>query len=102
MPLKRRGLGRGLEALLAGVWVNDDGRPVVSGEAPDVPVAFQASQEQSSLAAHGAMPNDQTDMAMALIQNIHRERRKLLEEAEALKKLIDEFDLVVRANFLRE
>ncbi len=106
MPLKKRGLGRGLEALLAGVWVKDaseDGRRgVVSGEAPDVPVAFQAIQERSSLSADVAMPTDQADAAMALIQNIHRERRSLLEEAEALEKLIDEFDLIVRADFLRK
>jgi len=102
MHLKKRGLGRGLEALLANVPLKDDSNDaedlVVSRDAQDLSVAFQADREQPSLSADGAMSNDQADTAMALINSIHRERLNLLEEAEALNKLIDEFELIVGAS----
>ncbi|MFZ2169671.1 MAG: hypothetical protein WAW61_08550 [Methylococcaceae bacterium] len=76
MTLQKRGLGRGLEVLLA---------------------------DSSSLGALQQEPvvidkiDDRTAMAQMLIENIQRERVRLLEEVEALKSLLDEFESSIRA-----
>jgi len=71
MTLKKRGLGRGLEVLLT--------------EAP----ALEGLQQQPSV-------SENVD-GQALIEIIKRENLNLLQEAEALKSLLDEFESIIRA-----
>lgn len=76
MTLQKRGLGRGLEVLLA----NSSALLGLQQE----PVAIEKI-------------DDRTVMAQKLIENIQREHVRLLEEAEALKSLLDEFESIIRA-----
>jgi ParB-like chromosome segregation protein Spo0J len=78
MALQKRGLGRGLEALLA-----DFSGLAKSKQVP--PVVLKELDEQAAIAA-------------ALIEGIEREKLNLLEEAEALQKLIAEFESIIRAD----
>ncbi|MDO9105764.1 MAG: hypothetical protein Q7U57_12495 [Methylovulum sp.] len=74
MTFKKRGLGRGLEVLLADT--------AAQGEAP-TPLTI-----------------DHDGLAMSttlLLENLHKEKLTILQEAEALKLLIDEFELIIRA-----
>ena len=70
MTLKKRGLGRGLEVLLA--------------QAP----ALEGLQQSS---------DGEDGDGRALIEMIQREHSALLQEAENLKKLLDEFESIIRA-----
>jgi hypothetical protein len=74
MALIKRGLGRGLETLLAGV----------SGLAglQQVPVDIKKEDDQST---------------QTLIERIEMENHNLLKEAEALRSLIDELESIIRA-----
>jgi ParB family transcriptional regulator, chromosome partitioning protein len=146
MAAKKRGLGRGLDALLGG---GDSGPSVIEqeGEYRSIPIHhIQAGKYQprrhwndealdelaASIKAQGLIqpvvvrqigPNsyeliagerrwraaqrasmseipalvkdvpEQSVLAMALIENIQRQELTPLEEAQALKRLIDEFDL---------
>ncbi|UOA09908.1 hypothetical protein [Methylobacter sp. S3L5C] len=123
MTIKKRGLGRGLEALLANVSakeaitrpqtsplnsphknrhpspddINSDeliAEPVVvqkiaennaeiAPRLPEVPIINKAIDEREA-------------MASALIEIIQQENRHLLQETEDLRKLIDEFEAMVR------
>lgn len=76
MTLQKRGLGRGLEVLLAN-------SSALLGLQQD-PVAIEKI-------------DDRTVLAQLLIENIQREHVRLLEEAEALKSLLDEFESIIRA-----
>jgi ParB-like chromosome segregation protein Spo0J len=76
MTLQKRGLGRGLEVLLANT-------SALIGLQKD-PVTIEKI-------------DDRTVMAQMLIENIQREHVRLLEEAEALKSLLDEFESIIRA-----
>jgi ParB-like chromosome segregation protein Spo0J len=78
MALQKRGLGRGLEALLA-----DFSGLAKAKQVP--PVVLKELDEQAAIAA-------------ALIEGIEREKLNLLEEAEALQKLIAEFESIIRAD----
>lgn len=143
MAMKKRGLGRGLEALLG----DDPGGGAVAGELQQLPIhlvkpgPFQPRQHfdadkldelADSIRAQGLIQpivvraladggyeliagerrwraagkaglkqipalvrevDDQTVVAMALIENIQRENLSPLEEAQALARLIDEFGL---------
>jgi hypothetical protein len=94
MTLKKRGLGRGLEALLADdLAKNEQYRQQISrnDEAKDA-VICTASEAVDGIA------EDQSAMVVALFKNIQRENRLLLEEAESLRQLIAEFELLVRAD----
>ncbi len=71
MTVKKRGLGRGLEVLLA--------------EAP----ALEGLQQKPRV-------SENVD-GQALIEFIQRENCKLLQEAEALKSLLDEYESIIRA-----
>ncbi len=152
MSMKKRGLGRGLEALLGGGGDTPATTAVISTETgEDVrqlgvtrlhPGRFQPRREinpdklrelADSIRAQGVVQpvvvrpltdegqyeiiagerrwraaqmaglqevpvvirhiNDQTALAIALIENIQRENLNPLEEAEAFLRLIDEFDL---------
>lgn len=76
MTLQKRGLGRGLEVLLA----DSSSLEGLQQE----PVAIEKV-------------DNRTVMAQKLIENIQREHVRLLEEAEALKSLLDEFESIIRA-----
>lgn len=73
MTIRKHGLGRGLEALLA-----DD-------SAKQQPVKTQPAVSPEA--------DKQTAMAAAFFKSTQKEHRALLEEAESLKKLLEEFEL---------
>jgi len=95
MTLRKRGLGRGLEALLA-----DDS----AKEKIQQPQAVQLNENQPFKDADQDEEQaiEEIDggaaMVFALFKNIQKENRMLLEEAEALRKLIAEFEAIVRAS----
>ncbi len=147
MAAKKRGLGRGLDALLAGVGSGDGGPSGAEGElrALDIDLIqrgkYQPRQDMhpesledlaASIKAQGVVQPivvrpvgggrfeiiagerrwraaqlaglsdlpavvrdvpDQAAIAMALIENIQRENLNPLEEAGALQRLIDEFEM---------
>ncbi|MGJ0492895.1 hypothetical protein [Methylobacter sp.] len=139
MTSKKRGLGRGLEALLVDVPAKDDREDVadtvtrmqeverlkaqlsttartqeieqrkerlpttarmqeVEQRREQLPRAKQASiaTEKQQMPVTIEEVDGQTVMAAALIKNIQRESSHLLEEAESLINLLDEFELMVR------
>jgi ParB-like chromosome segregation protein Spo0J len=77
MTFIKRGLGRGLEVLLADK----------SG---------LAGIEQASAAVNEM--DDQLAVAQALIENLQRENQELLSEVETLKNLLDELESIIRAD----
>ncbi len=89
MTFKKRGLGRGLDALLA-----DDSAKEQPYQSQSVPSAKELGRDemQSTPAVAG-----EVGVVIGLFKNIQRERRTLLEEAEVLKGLIEEFESVIRA-----
>jgi ParB family transcriptional regulator, chromosome partitioning protein len=77
-------------------------QPIVVRELPDRTFEIIAGERRwraATLAGLGEIPavvravDDRTVVAMALIENIQREDLNPLEEAQALERLIDEFDL---------
>lgn len=127
MTLKKRGLGRGLEALLADVSAKEEkhqSQAMQSGEyqpakdvgqdgiqsmpvaiddcltetVPDSLAAFSPSVEVRSGGAVTEEVDGRMAMVVALFKNIQREHLILQEEAEALRKLIEEFESIVRAD----
>ncbi|WP_020158732.1 hypothetical protein [Methylobacter marinus] len=124
MTLKKRGLGRGLEALLVDVPAKDrkdtaktDAKPVEQRreQSPSItskPEIYPLERKeqlpgksQGSVAAEKQPKpapatvekvNEQATIAAALIKNVQRENHNLLEEAESLISLLDEFELMVR------
>ena len=95
MTLRKRGLGRGLEALLADDSAKEkihQSQAVQSDEnQPSKDVVQDEAQAIEEV-------DDQAAMVVALFKNIQKENRMLLEEAEALRKLIEEFEAIVRAS----
>lgn len=94
MTLKKRGLGRGLEALLADDPAKNEqqrpqNRPVPEGKDTGTAVTPEAADEKAG---------DRSAMVIALFKNIQRENRILLEEAESLRQLIAEFESLVRSD----
>lgn len=79
MNPKKRGLGRGLEALLADDSANEEKHQPVK----------EARQGETQPAA-GAEADKQTAMVLAFFKSVQKEHHALLEEAESLKKLLDE------------
>lgn len=117
MTSKKRGLGRGLEALLVDVPVRDDREDAADAVASMQEVERLKAQlsttrkqevyplghkeqrreqlpgsKQASVAAEGQL----AAVAAGSIENIQRESDYLLEEAESLINLLDEFELMVR------
>ena len=95
MTLRKRGLGRGLEALLADDSAKEDKHQAKAAQSVDDQSAkdigldkIQATEEVDG----------RTALVVALFKNIQRENRILLEEAEALRKLLEEFEAIVRAD----
>lgn len=123
MTSKKRGLGRGLEALLVDVPAKDDreeaadistsmqeverlkaqlsatmGKQELEQRREQLPRAKQtpaAAEKQQAPVAIDEI-DSQAAVAAALIKNIQRESSHLLEEAESLISLLDEFELMVR------
>jgi hypothetical protein len=104
MNIKKRGLGRGLEALLVNVSDKE--------EAPTIDI-LQPSHEQASSEIEYEMPitrasfdplqQESTSFAkmhypdvLALIESLKKERLNLLQEVESLKQLINDFDTMIR------
>jgi hypothetical protein len=84
MTLRKGGLGRGLEALLA-----DD---------PSKAESAHQSKDASRDEMRSAYTAEQAGAMVGSIKNIQKEHRTLLEEAEALKTLMEEFESIVRAD----
>ncbi|MGZ8189750.1 MAG: hypothetical protein ACXWTS_00820 [Methylococcaceae bacterium] len=115
MTLKKRGLGRGLEALLADVPAKDDripsgvqmdpGTRAMQGGQVEEPrtllLDFQTDPKQlPQISINTSVIDDQAEIALTLIKNIQRERMSLLEEAEILRKLISEFESMLSNGLL--
>lgn len=87
MNLKKRGLGRGLEALLA----DESGQ-----EQTHQPVS--AGRQEETRPAAAVELDKQTAMVVAFFKGIQKEHRTLLEEAEGLRKLIEDFEAMIRTD----
>ncbi|PKM11529.1 MAG: hypothetical protein CVV13_08875 [Gammaproteobacteria bacterium HGW-Gammaproteobacteria-3] len=99
MTEPKRGLNRGLEALLKigsaelhQMLANTS--PALAAE-PDSPLSIAARADDFKTAAPGAEGGAQSALILALFEHIRKENLMLLEEAEALKRLLDEFEQVV-------
>jgi predicted nucleic acid-binding Zn-ribbon protein len=79
MTLSKRGLGRGLEVLLADI-------------------TSLTGIEQASTASNNI--DDQLAEAQAIIENLQNENHDLLLEIESLKKLLDELESIIRADLI--
>jgi ParB family chromosome partitioning protein len=106
MTVKKRGLGRGLEALLVDVSTK--------GEIPPQQTTpINNRQKNNHLSTNninadellpepvvaqkiGKAMNDREAVTSALIKTIQKENRHLLQEAENLRQLINEFEAMVR------
>ncbi len=81
MNLKKRGLGRGLEALLADDSANEQKHQSVK--------SARQSETQPTVAPE---VDKQTAMVVAFFKSTQKEHYALLEEAESLRKLLEEFE----------
>lgn len=105
MNLKKRGLGRGLEALLVDVGAKEEQALSETITSADFqPVQDEASSAPVIIAGHSATEaktaevDGRTAMVVELFKSIQREHLVLLEEAEVLRKMIDEFESIIRAD----
>ncbi|MGZ5050521.1 MAG: hypothetical protein ACXWF8_05615 [Methylobacter sp.] len=89
MTFKKRGLGRGLEALLA----EDSAKEEVSRQDKD--------RIQNDGRAVVSELEDRASVMVALLRDMQRERLALLEEAVALQKAIEEFESLIRMDLLQ-
>jgi cell fate (sporulation/competence/biofilm development) regulator YmcA (YheA/YmcA/DUF963 family) len=78
MTAQKRGLGRGLEALLV-----DVSKPVMTQDSLQRPSA-NIADEQTVIAA------------VTLMKAIQKENANLIKEVEALKELLEDFETLVR------
>lgn len=92
MTLKKRGLGRGLEALLA-----DDSAKEEKQQAQILPVNEPATAAVQLAPVMVEDADNRADMVVALFKSIQRENLLLREEAEVLRGLIEEFEALVSA-----
>jgi len=97
MTLKKRGLGRGLEALLVDVSTSDDRHQQTLPtdtlqRGHDLPPDAMNSEELQII---NKMADPET-VALALIETLQQENLNLLQEAVALRQLVDEFEAMVR------
>ena len=82
MNPKKRGLGKGLEALLAQTHLEDGGS-----------LGLSTAGSNDNLSKSKAAVQ-----AQALKQNLQQEHQQLLAEAEALLALIEAFEMTIRAD----
>jgi hypothetical protein len=88
MNFKKRGLGRGLEALLVDVSVKEE-----KNQLQTLPIDTLQRGNHSS---PDDMNSDELqNAAFEIIETIQKENLNLLHEAEALRTLIDEFEAMV-------
>jgi hypothetical protein len=83
MSLAKRGLGRGLEALLVEM-------PVMAESAPFVPAVTQDSSHNTLVTISGNEP-----LLQGRAETLQQARRTLLQEAEDLKRFLDDFTSLV-------
>lgn len=95
MTFRKRGLGRGLEALLADDSAKEKIHQSQAVQADENQPSKDAVQDEAQAIEE---VDDRAAMVVALFKNIQKENRTLLEEAEALRKLIAEFEAIVRAS----
>ena len=93
MTVKKRGLGRGLEALLVDVSAKEDKTSLHHGNLP--PDTMNSDELQKVSSAVNKI-TDAEIVALALIETMHQENLNLLQEAVALKELVDEFAAMIR------
>jgi len=95
MTLKKRGLGRGLEALLVDVSSKEEKHhlqtlPIdILQRGNHLPSDDMNSDELKEM-------DDPEAQTIVLIETIQRENLDLLQEAEGLRMLLDEFEAMVR------
>jgi ParB family chromosome partitioning protein len=109
MTFKKRGLGRGLDALLADDSAKAEKYQPHTLQSGDYPAVKDAEHDDiqpiPAVIDNGKGAGTQieqvdgrTAVVLGLFKSIQREHLNLLEEAEALRKLIEEFESVVRAD----
>ncbi|MEQ1530042.1 MAG: hypothetical protein ABL925_12060 [Methylococcales bacterium] len=102
MNLKKRGLGRGLEALLAETPGKDESESRQIIDEIQSAVADEKLQQANVAIAEdigGAQSSEilkQPAMAISLIKNIQRENLLLQEEAVAFMTLLEEFEQMLK------
>ena len=95
MTFKKRGLGRGLEALLVDVSSKEEKHQLQTlpidnlHRGSHLPTDDMDSDELKEM-------DEREAIAIALIETIQKETLTLLQEAEGLKALLDEFEAMVR------
>jgi hypothetical protein len=90
MTFKKRGLGRGLEALLVDVSSKEEKHQLQT-------LPIDNLHRGSHLPPDDMDSDDEREaIAIALIETIQKETLNLLQEAEGLKALLDEFEAMVR------
>ena len=94
MNLKKRGLGRGLEALLVDVSAKEV-RPFLHHGNHLPPDAMNSDELQRGAVIINKM-TDPEAVALALIETLQQENLNLLQEAVVLRQLVDEFETMVR------
>jgi len=98
MNLKKRGLGRGLEALLAELPDKEvdsikpgEQRPEHSNSLSQEPI-----NELKTHTIDDGIQKHQSEVTIALIKNIQRENLLLQQEAMEFKKILEEFEQLLR------
>ena len=92
MTVKKRGLGRGLEALLVDVAAKED-KPAL--HRANLPSDAMSSDELQKAPGTINKITDAEIVALALIETMHQENINLLQEAIALRELVDEFVAII-------
>ncbi|MDP1664221.1 MAG: hypothetical protein Q8L79_03765 [Methylobacter sp.] len=95
MNLRKRGLGRGLEALLADESAKEQKQQSQTVQSVEYQSSKAVSQDEAQVIE---AVDDRAAIVGALFKNIQKENLLLLEEAETLRKLIAEFEAIVRAD----
>ncbi len=102
MTINKRGLGRGLEALLGNV-IPQEAQPLQYppiNEALENNNNFSRNTLRSFDKDHGpteySTDLQDSPIAREALESIHQEKVNLLFEAEALIKLIDAFEIIAR------
>ena len=94
MAIKKRGLGRGLEALLVDVSVTED-----NSQQQSPPSTGIDSNETDTLIEKPEAPQliekTNAQYSSALIEILRKENANLLHEAEDLRKLLNELTVII-------